>query len=72
MVVNLSDWKDGRVVNSDERKGMENGLEERQEFPFCLVKLWGWELESRGGRNTGKTCIEEDAEFEELDCKIVA
>lgn len=53
-------------------KAWKMGLEERQEFPFCLVKLWDWELESRGGGSRGKTFIEVDAEFEELDCKIAA
>lgn len=26
MLVNASVWKDGRLVNSDERKGMGNGF----------------------------------------------
>lgn len=29
MVVNLSVWKDGRLVNSDERNGMGNGFGEK-------------------------------------------
>lgn len=66
MVVNLSVWEDGRVVNSDERKGKRNGFGGKTRISLLSDYL------NQGGGGREKVCTEEDTEFEELDCKIAA
>lgn len=68
MVENLSVWKDGRLVNSDERNGMGNGFGEKTRISLLSGQL------NRGQREGDRenACTKENPEFEELDIKTAA